>query len=274
MNSHNIAISAACVLAVLLSCPALAGGAALADADASARDVLFQVSTITALMNGMFDGSMSLGELKAQGDFGLGTFDRLDGEMVVLDGQIFQVKDDGVAYSANDSMSTPFALITYFDRDEMIEYDRPANMTVLEEIIESMIPNKNLFYALRIDGTFDHIRTRSVPAQSKPYPGLTEATGDQSLFELYNQTGTIVGFWSPAFVSGINVPGYHLHFINEKRTAGGHVLDFTARDVSIALDQTSQSTLFLPTDENSSRGELGGVNQSELRKAEGNPSGL
>lgn len=226
-------------------------------------DDLFQVSTISALMDGAFDGSMRVGELGMQGDFGLGTFDALDGEMVGLDGRFYQVRADGSVREVNDSMLVPFADVTFFDADEEIALSG-SNMTQVERYLEKMLPTRSIFYAIRIDGTFSHVRTRSVPAQSKPYPNLTVAVMNQSIFELHNQSGTVVGFWTPSYASGLNIPGYHLHFINDDRTAGGHLLDFQLMNGSAYIDHIYGFMMVLPANKEFRTAELEKVREARM----------
>lgn len=237
----------------------------------ASRDTLFQASTITALMNGVFDGSMTYKELGKHGDFGLGTFNRLDGEMVELDGRFYQVKTDGVAYQVNDSMITPFADVTFFDADKKISLNQSANLTQMQNLLLSEMPSENLFYAIRIDGTFDYVKTRSVPPQSKPYPNLTTAVKNQSIFQFYNQSGTVVGFWSPSYISGSNVAGYHFHFLTADRKAGGHLLDLRMKNASIAIDYTPEFFMVLPSSDQFALADLSGANQGDLKKIESNP---
>ena len=252
----------------------LAFSPAVSSALEDPNDVLFQPSVITALMQGVFDGSMTYEELSSHGDFGLGTFNGLDGEMVEVDGQFYQVKADGAVYPVNSSMKTPFAIVTYFTPDKEMNFhasgDESTNLTLLQRYLENQMPSKNIFYAIRIDGVFDYIKTRSVPAQVKPYPTLTEAVKNQSIFEMFNQSGTVIGFWSPAFASGINLAGYHFHFLNDKRTAGGHVLDLRLKNASIALDYTPEFFVNLPNETEFLLADLGGTNQGDLKKAESN----
>jgi len=252
----------------------LAFSPAVSSALEDPNDVLFQPSVITALMQGVFDGSMTYEELSSHGDFGLGTFNSLDGEMVEVDGQFYQVKADGAVYPVNSSMKTPFAIVTYFTPDKEMNFhasgDESTNLTLLQRYLENQMPSKNIFYAIRIDGVFDYIKTRSVPAQVKPYPTLTEAVKNQSIFEMFNQSGTVIGFWSPAFASGINLAGYHFHFLNDKRTAGGHVLDLRLKNASIALDYTPEFFVNLPNETEFLLADLSGTNQGDLKKAESN----
>ena len=250
----------------------LAFSPAVSSALEDPNDVLFQPSVITALMQGVFDGSMTYEELSSHGDFGLGTFNRLDGEMVELDGQFYQVKADGAVYPVNSSMKTPFAIVTYFTPDKEMNFhasgNLPANLTLLQRYLENQMPSKNIFYAIRIDGVFDYIKTRSVPAQVKPYPTLTEAIKNQSIFEMFNQSGTMIGFWSPAFASGINLAGYHFHFLNDNRTSGGHVLDLRLKNASIAFDCTPEFFVNLPNETEFLQADLSGTNQGDLKRAE------
>ncbi len=244
---------------------------ATASAEDYANDILFQASTISALMDGVFDGTMTLKDLREHGDFGLGTFDRLDGEMVELDGHFYQVKADGISYSVDDSMQTPFAEVTFFEPDETLHLNGTSNLTMLQKYVESRLPTKNVFYAIRIDGSFDYVKTRSVPAQSKPYPTLTEALKGQKTFEFHNQSGTVVGFWCPNYINGVNVAGYHFHFLTANRTAGGHLLDIKLENASIKIDKTSGSFMELPDENDFYQANLTGDNQAALKKAETNP---
>jgi acetolactate decarboxylase len=232
------------------------------------REVLFQVSTIDALLLSVYDGILPIGELKERGDFGIGTFDKLEGEMVVVDGECYQVKVDGVAYVVPDDVTTPFATVTFFDPDETVLVEKAENMTEFGEILETSFPSENIFYAIRIDGTFPYVKTRSVPAQEKPYPLLVDAVANQTVFEFENASGTVIGFWSPEFVDGINVPGYHLHFITEDRKAGGHILDLRVDGAEVELDLTPNIFMALPTAGDFFNVDLTGDLSSDLEKVE------
>lgn len=212
----------------------------------SSNDMLYQVSTINALLEGVYDGETEYGTLKQYGDFGIGTFSGLDGEMIELDGMVYQIKDDGIVYPVDDSMTTPFAGVTFFEADTEELITEPMNMTRTEEFLDALMPNKNIMYGIKISGTFDHVRTRSVPKQEKPYPKLVEVTKNQPVFELEQVNGTIVGYWLPAYIDGINVPGYHLHFITDDRTAGGHVLEFDLTEATVEIDNTYEFFMDLP----------------------------
>ncbi|MCD6317669.1 acetolactate decarboxylase [Candidatus Aerophobetes bacterium] len=210
------------------------------------RDILFQTSTINALLEGIYDGQITYKELKEHGDFGIGTFNNLDGEMIGLEGKFYQVKTDGIAYPVDGSMKTPFAAVTFFEPDKSALLDKTMNYEQLKQYLDSLLPTQNIFYAIKIRGKFNYIKARSVPRQEKPYPPLTQVVKKQSIFEFHQVEGTIVGIRSPFYVEGINVPGYHLHFITKDKKAGGHVLEFLTKKVKIEIDYTSEFYLVLP----------------------------
>lgn len=209
--------------------------------------VLFQTSTINALIQGDYDGTMTFGQLKRHGNFGLGTVNTLNGEMVGLDGKFYQVRTDGKAYLISDTMKTPFAEVTFFRPDTTISLQDSINSyTQLESYLDRLLPTQNIFYAFKITGRVDYIETRSVPQQHKPYPLLTDVVKTQATFEFHNVEGTMVGFRCPAFVKGINVPGYHFHFITKDRKAGGHMLACRLHTASVAIEYLSRFKMDLP----------------------------
>jgi acetolactate decarboxylase len=209
-------------------------------------DTLTQVSTIDALLQGVYDGVMTFETLRTHGDFGIGTLAALDGEMLAFDGRFFQVSADGVARQVSDDAQTPFAAVTFFNRD--LEYTLPEGLDLagVESFLDSRLDTLNTFYGIRIDGAFASMVTRSVPAQKKPYPPLTEVTAKQNIFDFTDVSGTVVGFRCPAYVAGVNVPGYHLHFLTEDGRAGGHVLSLTISKADASVDVTRDFLMLLP----------------------------
>jgi len=199
-----------------------------------------------AILSGVYDGVLTYGALREYGDFGIGTFAGLDGEMVGLNGDFYQVKADGIAYLVNDSMETPFACVTFFDVDREVVLPGGVDYGQLEEFLDGILPTGNIFYAIKIEGNFNYMKTRSVPGQKKPYPPLVEVTKTQPTFEFKDVDGTIVGFRCPAYVAGVNVIGYHLHFLTEDRDSGGHVLEFTVTEATTYVDYTSEFLMILP----------------------------
>ncbi|MDD5134499.1 MAG: acetolactate decarboxylase [Phycisphaerae bacterium] len=211
----------------------------------AAKDKITQTSTIDALLAGAYDGDMSCGELLGHGNFGIGTFERLDGEMIVLGGKIYQIKADGKVYRPAINTKTPFATVCKF-RPETEFSIESADYKTVQSIIDENVSNQNSFAAVEITGIFKYVKTRSVPAQNKPYPPLAKVTKTQPVFEMNDIKGTIVGFRSPAFVKGINVPGCHFHFLSDDYTQGGHILDFELTSGICRVDVCNKFLLILP----------------------------
>ena len=166
--------------------------------------------------------------------------------MMGFDGNFFQVRADGIAYPVSDSMKTPFAAVTFFEVDYEDTLPEGFDYGQTKKLLDDTLPTENIFYAIKIEGTFSYMKTRSVPAQEKPYPPLIGVTKDQPIFEFNNVEGTIVGFKCPAYVAGINVPGYHLHFLAKGKNTGGHVLEFIVTDAITKIDYTSEFLMILP----------------------------
>jgi len=251
---------------------AVAAGCALvlaAGCACSREGKVAQFSTIDALLAGVYDGEFSTAEVARHGNLGLGTFDRLDGEMVV-DGKIYQVTADGAVHRVPGSLHTPFATVTRFRPDQTVRPASPLSLSALERTLDRLCPNPNGIYAIRIRGDFSGVKTRSVKAQEKPYRELVEAVKDQSVFALGTVRGTVVGFRFPAYFKGINAPGYHLHFLSEDRRRGGHLLGLTvSAGAVIETRACSRFEMFLPGSKSGfSRAALDRDRSTDLQKVE------
>jgi acetolactate decarboxylase len=209
--------------------------------------VLFQASTIGALLEGAYDGDLTFGELAEHGDLGLGTLNGLDGEMIALDGRFYRADADGTVWEVPAGARTPFAVVTRFAPAVDVELDEALDHQRLLERLDEQTPARVASSAIRVDGRFELIRARSVPPQSPPYRPLTEVVAEQHVFELADVTGTMLGFRFPAYAEGIEVSGYHLHFISEDRTHGGHVLGSRATGpLRVRIDPSSELHVELP----------------------------
>lgn len=232
------------------------------------QEQIYQVSTLNALQAGVYQGEVSFDELQEKGNLGIGTFEALDGEMIMIDGVFYQVRSDGKVYGVKPEMTTPFANVTYYSADEVKTVNKLESLGELQTCVDSLRADSNHFYAIRIDGTFEYIKVRSVPAQSQPYPPLSEAVLGQTVFEYQDVEGSILGFWCPGFVDGINMPGYHFHFISKDRLKGGHLLDARVIQASIGVDFTDGFSMHLPVGEAFSSSNLNEDQSQALEKAE------
>jgi len=213
------------------------------------KDILFQYSTLGALLEGVYDGEMTYAEINQHGDFGLGTFNALDGEMIAIDQQVYQIKADGIAYRVSDELKTPFAVVTFFEPDDTLLIDETIDCEALKDYVDSKLPTENIPYAIKVDGIFSYMKTRSVPRQEKPYPELLDVLEEQPIYEFQEIEGVMVGFRLPSYMEGANAPGYHFHFITEGRDAGGHVLECQSQDVVVEIDYTDEWYTVLPEDD-------------------------
>lgn len=206
---------------------------------------IYLCAPVNALVEGIFEENIPLSRIREHGDFGLGTFDELDGEMVILDGTVYQIGADGRVKEVGEEARTPFACVTFYrplSHDDIIsELDYRAFL----DLLQGLFPSPNLFYAIRINGEFASVKTRSVPKQENYLP-LVEAAKTQSVFTFREIRGTLAGFYTPQFMSSVNVPGLHLHFLSDDRKRGGHLLECRPRKGRIGVQFIETLELSLP----------------------------
>lgn len=231
--------------------------------------VLFQASTIGALLDGAYDGDLSFAELAGQGDLGLGTLNGLDGEMIALDGGFYRADVDGRVNPVSPAERTPFAVVTRFDPAIEEQIGGPLSHRDLLARLDALIPAGSASCAVRLDGAFERVRARSVPRQRPPYRPLTEVVAEQHEFEFAEVEGTMLGFRFPSYVEGIEVAGYHLHFIDAARERGGHVLDSRAAGVRARLDPSNDLHVELPPGIDLGDPGLSAQTHAALARAEG-----
>ena len=200
-------------------------------------DFLYQYSIIDALMAGVFDGDLTIGKLKTKGDFGIGTFNKVDGELVMHEGKVYKITYDGSVQETPDSDSTSAAFVKFFKADTVI-YMSGKTLTyekVQEHLLKNL--NENGIYALRIKGNFSSMTTRAARPAKPPYKTLSEHLKvNQAVFNLKNTSGICSGFLLPPYLARTNVPGFHLHYISGSLKEGGHVFNFLTDSVAIEVD--------------------------------------
>ncbi len=212
------------------------------------KSSVYLCAPVNALVEGIYEEKIPFSEIKRHGDFGLGTFDYLDGEMIMLDGQIFQIRADGRVAEVGDDALTPFACVTFFKPGKTAVLGGDHDYEDFLAWLEGLLPSPNMFYALRIEGSFSYIKTRSVPKQ-ECYRPLVEVAAEQPVFEFAEITGTLAGFYTPAFMSSLSVPGMHLHFLSADQQHGGHLLACRPHQAEVAVQLLSRMELGLPLSE-------------------------
>ena len=215
-------------------------------ADRGQAHEIYQTSTMSALLAAVYDDTVTYGEIARHGDFGVGTFNGLDGEMVAADGQFFHLHSDGTATVADPTELTPFAVVTYFRGDAGRQVDEAMSRKELEATVDELVSGQDHFYPIRVDGRFRQIATRTAARQSAPYRPLAQATADQVVSRFTDIEGSLVGFRTPDYAQGITGTGYHFHFIDDARRSGGHTFDFVLESGVILVDEDVDLHVELP----------------------------
>ena len=235
------------------------------------KDALVQLSTITALVSGDYYGSMTVNDLMKNGDFGLGCFNAVDGEMIILDGVCYQALGDGSVRKADPNETVPFANLCKFENDFSEKTGDCADMATLTKFLNGVVEkhSKNGMYAVRIHSKFPTIHVRSETKQKEPYVPLDQALKtSQTEFNYENVSGTLVCFYYPDYMSKLNSAGWHLHFISDDGKQGGHVLGLSMKDANAQFDEASEFIMLVPDTESFKKAGINNVGQDSIDQAE------
>lgn len=206
---------------------------------------VYLCAPVNALVEGLYEQKIPFTQVKQHGDFGLGTFDDLDGEMVMLDGEVYQISGTGRVHRVDEQARTPFACVTFYSPLSRESLETAMSYADFQGWLDGLLPSPNIFYAVRIEGVFSYLKVRSVPKQEN-YRPLVEVTHEQPIFDHTEIEGTLAGFFTPAFLSSVSVPGWHLHFLSADRQHGGHLLECRPAGVEVGLQMLSTLELALP----------------------------
>ena len=213
--------------------------------DERGMNSLYLSAPVNAMLKGFYEENTTLGDLRRHGDFGLGTFNDLDGEMVMLDGVIYQLHADGKTYPVADHVQTPFACVTFFKPSVEEEIEGNLDFNAFNVILNRMLPSDNMLYALRVEGLFREVKVWSVARQPN-YQPLVEDEQNRPLFTYENIHGVLAGFYTPKFIRALNFPGFHLHFLTSGRECGGHLHECRTERVTIGIQFIQRLKLDLP----------------------------
>lgn len=203
---------------------------------------LFQYNTLGALMAGLYGGSLTIGELLEHGDLGIGTLDSIDGELIILDGKAYQAKGSSgkpeVVEVSND-VKVPYAAVVPHQAEVIFKQRFEMSGNELEKRIESYYDGVNLFRSIKIKGHFSKMHVRMIP-KSTPDTKFADVAIRQPEYTREDVSGTIVGIWTPQMFHGVSVAGYHLHFISDNHSFGGHVMDYVITEGMIEVGPVDQ----------------------------------
>lgn len=206
---------------------------------------LFQASTVSALLDGAYEGDLSFAELSREGDTGIGTLNGLDGEMIAIDGRFFRADVNGDINEIEPEQRTPFAVVARFEADRELRIDEPVDLAALEELLDRDRSGAPVA-VYRIEGRFRSVKARSVPRQEPPYRSLSEVVGDQNVFELGPAEGFLIGFRFPVWAEGVEIGGYHFHFVDSDFSRGGHLLDLVMESGTVLVQHADDLHIELP----------------------------
>ena len=260
--------------AILLVGAMMFNAASTVAAHPKEKDTLYQVALLQSLALGNFDGTITVKELKTYGDTGIGTFNGLDGEMIVLDGVVYRANQNCKVNVVADNVKIPFCNVAFFNSHSGGELADFYGKAQLDATLNESIRDENAvnsFYMVKISGEFSNLKIRSESKQSKPYPTLVEALEKtQKEFTHKKIRGTIVGLYCPEFMSSLNTTGWHFHFISEDKKIGGHVLDVSVERARFELDKIDAFRMVLPKTDAFNALDFSRDLKEDIRKAEHN----
>jgi acetolactate decarboxylase len=218
----------------------------LAGHSCDAGDVTFQLSLAHVLLDGGYDGVATLSEVLPAGDLGLGTVDRLDGELVVVDGEPWRVDHTGRAELLSVDTRTPFAVLTSMD-DPISTRIRGVDLDGVCDAIDALVQPRTGVIAIVLEGVFSNVTLRSVKAQEPPYRPFAEVLAtDEVRWEHERFEGVFVGFCFPDLQTPDIIGGLHLHGLDDARSTGGHNYALRVEDAKLSVETSHEIALTLP----------------------------
>ena len=236
------------------------------------KQTLYQISTLQALSMGYSRAVIPVEAFLQHGNIGLGTFEDVNGEMILLDGQCFRAAENGAVVRAEPDRGVPFAVATFFHHGDKIPIEYVENIEVLKHLLDLKIGadfGLNSMHIVRIDGSFAKVCARSESAHRSHHVSLKDILQKtQNDFIFHDITGTLVCVYFPDYMDGINAPGWHLHFISDDRSLGGHVFDLTMKQGTMIINKISQIQIQLPTSPAFDTYSLKEASQDEIKEVE------
>ena len=210
-------------------------------------NVLYQHGTLGTLMAGLLEGNASINDLLEHGDLGIATLTGSDGEVIFVDGKAYHANEHKEFIELTGDEMTPYATVTKFKSDSSFKTSNKNQEEVFDEVKKQMT-SENMFSAVKISGTFKKMHVRMMPGQEPPYTRLIDSARRQPEETRENIKGSIVGFFTPELFHGIGSGGFHIHFANDDRNFGGHILDFEVDDVKVEIQNFETFEQHFPID--------------------------
>lgn len=233
---------------------------------------IYQASTLQALALGYTRPVVTVQELLQHGDTGLGTFEHVDGEMIILDGVCYQAKQDGSIVRAEDTAGVPFAVAGSVKGGKSFRMGEMRNIAAIKQELTLRVEEDfglNSIHVARIDGWFYTIRARAgAPYRSQHVTLKNILSKTQKDFSFEQLHGTLVCVYYPDYMDGINAAGWHMHFLSEDRTLGGHVFEAAMETGECLLQKIDRIEIQLPREAAFDTYSLKEASQDEIEEVE------
>lgn len=233
---------------------------------------IYQVSTLQALALGYTRSVVTARELLEHGDTGLGTFENVDGEMIILDGVCYQAKQDGSILSSDESAGVPFAVSGFVKGGKKFTMDEKKDIESIKLELTLKIEEDfglNSIHIARIDGYFDTVHARAgAPYRSQHVTLKDILSKTQKDFSFEKIKGTLVCVYYPDYMDGINASGWHMHFVSEDRKFGGHVFEVSMSSGECQIQKMDRIEIQLPREAAFDTYALKEASQKEIEEVE------
>jgi acetolactate decarboxylase len=232
-------------------------------------DILYSAGYASAFIGGLYDGYFPYNAVTEHGDFGLGAIDKMDGELTMLNGKIYQTRFTGKTQLLNKTAKIPYAVVCHFHAQKVFSLNTNLDKKTLFSYLDSLITDQNGLYAIHIRGNFNYVKTRAFPpVTTKPYKPLADLLDQQHFFEFNNIKGDLIGYRLPAYMEGPHISGYHFHFLTDNKDGGGHIIELKIDKVTIEVDKLTSFTVDLPQTSDFMKFDLRKDRKEEIKSVE------
>ena len=186
-----------------------------------------QFNSFFTLINGDFGQGFAVQQVAATNNIGVGTFVHGDGELIIMDDEVYQIRNNNkvIKLNPNDTITKiPFASCAKFRPTDIIKITGPIQpwKNVLERL-EQTVCGKNCVIVLR--AKFANVKLRSFNKVLPPYPKLEKWEENQTVTHYQNIAMDCAIFKSFKSFEGQLSLAWHGHCINKNQEVGGHILD-------------------------------------------------
>lgn len=211
------------------------------------RKRLWQCMPSMAFKLGLYEGAVRVRDVRQHGDFGVGQFAALDGELTAIDGRFVRARADGSVEDAKDEDELCFAQLCFFEPSDIWEMTEAGDEAAFEQAFQARVASPNIFWAFHAQGRFASVVATAPPPLAKPFPAFADAVKLRKSFPGTDIEGSMLGFYSPLFTGETGIPGFHYHWLSNDGALSGHVTSFTVTSASVRAMALEENALQLPS---------------------------